>query len=63
MSLTTMPTDNCRLTKEQYDKLVMNLGGAAQPVVTKDSTPEEISYRLGVQFVLTRLRDGWSTTR
>jgi hypothetical protein len=48
-----------RLTKEQYDAYVKALAGMGQPVLDNATTEQSTAYRLGIQFALQKLRDGW----
>lgn len=52
-------TDVTRLTKEQYDKLVKDIGSVAVPFSGSQTTEQQAGFMLGVQFVLLKLREGF----
>lgn len=50
-------TDMFRLTPEVYEKLEQQL---PKPMVTANTTEHMIGYLLGIQFVLSVLREGFT---
>lgn len=63
MSLIPMPNESSRLTEDQITKLRRKLHGKDVPIVDSNTSAHEAGFRLGVQFVLSQLRDGWGDTR
>lgn len=64
MSLVAVHVDANRLTQEQYNALIARLGpGVSGTMVNGGTTPHEAGFKLGVQHVLTLLRDGWSSNQ
>lgn len=59
MSLSAVPNAARRLTEEQIRTLEQKLGALAFPIVNSGTTELEAGHRLGVQYVLQLLRNGW----
>ncbi|CAB3697865.1 hypothetical protein LMG3458_02487 [Achromobacter deleyi] len=52
-----------RLDEDAYKELLKNLGGAALPAVTSQTTELQAGEQIGVQRVLRVLRDGFVYSR
>lgn len=60
MTMQTKPTELAVLTWPVYQQLEKQV---AKPVVTTQSTPEQVAFALGVQSVLEVLRNGFTVHR
>ena len=60
MTMQTKPTELAVLTWPVYQQLEKQV---AKPVVTTQSTPEQVAFALGVQSVLEVLRNGFTVQR
>lgn len=52
-----------RLSDDAYKELLKNLGGAALPAVTSQTTDLQAGEQIGVQRVLRVLREGFVLSR
>lgn len=52
-------TQVIRLSKDQYDKLVKDIGSVAIPFSGSATTEQQAGFMLGIQFVLLKLREGY----
>lgn len=60
MTMQTKPTELAVLTWPIYQQLEKQV---AKPVVSSQTTPEQVAFALGVQSVLEVLRNGFTVQR
>ena len=63
MSLIPVSIESSRLGEEQITKLRRKLQGKDNPIVDSNTSAHDAGFRLGVQFVIQHLRDGWGDAR
>ncbi|QVR48653.1 hypothetical protein [Stenotrophomonas phage BUCT609] len=59
MTLMAQPVVQRKLTEEQYKTLEGKLGQLANPLINSNTSQMEAGQKLGVQLVLSMLRNGW----
>ncbi|WWO60304.1 hypothetical protein [Xanthomonas phage SB4] len=60
MALMAVSMSRTKLDEEEYALLLKKLQGFHLPVVNSGMSEQDVAFRMGIQYVLHFLREGWN---